>query len=143
MLKCVLLRKLNFTNAQSTSFRQHCGAVSETFLIPPRGAFCCLFFKYLDTRNSYRSFQGGTLTTLSELGFHSLTCHCDQSLRMVFRWRTRDLLPAPPQTGSRHFFLSGCVLARLRILVNSLAPLIPQWLSTKPLGWSVTYTFNS
>lgn len=108
-----------------------------------KGAFCCLFFKYLDTRNSYRSFQGGTLTTLSELGFHSLTCHCDQSLRMVFRWRTRDLLPAPPQTGSRHFFLSGCVLARLRILVNSLAPLIPQWLSTKPLGWSVTYTFNS
>lgn len=70
-----------------------------------KGAFCCLFFKYLDTRNSYRSFQGGTLTTLSELGFHSLTCHCDQSLRMVFRWRTRDLLPAPPQTGSRHFLL--------------------------------------
>lgn len=105
MLKCVLLRKLNFTNAQSTSFRQHCGAVSETFLNSSKGAFCCLFFKYLDTRNSYRSFQGGTLTTLSELGFHSLTCHCDQSLRMVFRWRTRDLLPAPPQTGSRHFLL--------------------------------------
>ena len=130
-MKCVPLRKLNCTNAWNTAF------ISIEVLCPKRmyssKGSLSLFFKFIWMMQTFIVLSRvGTEIALSELGVRSSPCNCDQSLRMVFRWRTRGLFAAPPPKGHATSCFSGCVLAQVGNSRQIPGP-SNSWLTTKRL----------